>query len=61
MRVKFTETVVHWKVVEIPEEGLEGEDLEEAARTIAFDAVALGDWDEEIVLENNFEPAPKKG
>jgi len=60
MRVKYTETTVHVKYIDIPEEGLDGEELEEAAREIAFEAVVLGDWDEETVLENGFEAAPKK-
>lgn len=58
MRVKFTETIIHSKIINIPEEGLEGAELEEAAREIAFDAVALGDWDDEEVLDSNFESAP---
>lgn len=54
MKVEYSETVVNSIEFEIEENGLVGEDLEEAAREKAWELIQENGWDCENVIESNY-------
>ena len=55
MKVNYIEKLERWVTVEIPEEGLKGEELEAAANEVLWEYIAMNGWDGETIHESFYE------